>query len=1089
MYNNRLSPKAKALRRVFRVPAKGLTGIFERAWKHRACFRELGVMSRAKATQIMKLKRVSKEGRTATVIIVTAISSRRIYFSFSKVLTWLAILPTSNLDQIMEIVQRLQKQLQEEIDLHSTLESAIGHPAGALSRLPRHLPIDAQELLANVAMLEVTVSKLEEEMVSLHFQLSQERNERRLAEYRLKHSPSPSPSLSPSEELKDQAFPSSDLPSEHPLGQSLVDHSSSLNSSPDNELISQHACRLDSCLESTSSLSNAFSMEELSEEMVRCMKDIFICLADPVLISSKFSPTASIHSPRSPLGHIASSSLSSFSESSSFLSFVRSPPVDFQIKEEVIGTENTFDPYSTRGKLRWADIGKYSSAVEVSWMSVGKQQLEYAAEALRKFRYRSLVEQLAKVDPSYMADNAKLAFWINLYNALIMHAYLAYGVPRSDLKLFSLMQKAAYTVGGHSFNAAAIEYVILKVKPPMHRPQIALLLALHKFKISEEQSKYSIEHSEPLVNFALSCGVYSSPAILFLVQDIRLKQKGYKQKVKEHSIQATDSQSSTAVDDSNKVGVFLKLLLMSDSLGIKELKVLNYLSCEMYSALFFLIYPVQKLLCKGVRMIGRTWRSTMREKHTGGEKESWLDKMEANSPAAEEEYGPTIFEEEQPSTSAVAPQQLKASEFAQNYAKGVTRVQGKASVVNKQVLSEATHALGIGKVWGKEWVKAEEFDRLIHDCMGEGVDVTQFLYESLDLNLTRTKKNLTCAPREYNFTFIPREDNFTYILNGHKCIRQTNYLLAKENKRLQVEIDRWKQQVTNLKGQVEEQDASLVDAFGEIANLQINKAQLMQLAKAFGEDDARIKELIAQLNEIKKLEQLKMHEFRDPQEILGEIAQLKRQLGNRARVSDGTDEMPNAYLHYDEERFLAMQLRSLGPHVLGLPIDVSHDMRDFYLHDWCKSLVRGIEEESIKVVREAVDIIYQMGGSNSREGGLLGEIAQLKRVPDGIDEMLVMYLHYDEERYLTMQLRSLGALLLEEDDFRPGLLMGDVHLRRMMSILRAKEWRSRQIELFGGNESIMRLQVCRVGQTGEGQASGEELCMATDAGLTDEHWS
>ncbi|CAN1162784.1 hypothetical protein LINPERPRIM_LOCUS32308, partial [Linum perenne] len=35
----------------------------------------------------------------------------------------------------------------------------------------------------------------------------------------------------------------------------------------------------------------------------------------------------------------------------------------------------------------------------------------------------------------------KFAFWINLYNALIMHAYLAYGVPRSDLKLFSLMQR------------------------------------------------------------------------------------------------------------------------------------------------------------------------------------------------------------------------------------------------------------------------------------------------------------------------------------------------------------------------------------------------------------------------------------------------------------------------------------------------------------------------------------------------------------------------------------------------------------------------------------------------------------------------
>jgi hypothetical protein len=37
--------------------------------------------------------------------------------------------------------------------------------------------------------------------------------------------------------------------------------------------------------------------------------------------------------------------------------------------------------------------------------------------------------------------------------------------------LFIFLQ-AAYTVGGHSFSAAAIEYVILKMRPPLHRPQI-----------------------------------------------------------------------------------------------------------------------------------------------------------------------------------------------------------------------------------------------------------------------------------------------------------------------------------------------------------------------------------------------------------------------------------------------------------------------------------------------------------------------------------------------------------------------------------------------------------------------------------------
>ena len=50
--------------------------------------------------------------------------------------------------------------------------------------------VQAQELLSNIATLENSVSRLEEEIVSLHLQLIQERNERRLAEYRLKQLPS-----------------------------------------------------------------------------------------------------------------------------------------------------------------------------------------------------------------------------------------------------------------------------------------------------------------------------------------------------------------------------------------------------------------------------------------------------------------------------------------------------------------------------------------------------------------------------------------------------------------------------------------------------------------------------------------------------------------------------------------------------------------------------------------------------------------------------------------------------------------------------------------------------------------------------------
>lgn len=53
------------------------------------------------------------------------------------------------------------------------------------------LILQALELLSSIALLESAILKLEEEFISLHFQVSQERNERRLTEYRWRHSSEP----------------------------------------------------------------------------------------------------------------------------------------------------------------------------------------------------------------------------------------------------------------------------------------------------------------------------------------------------------------------------------------------------------------------------------------------------------------------------------------------------------------------------------------------------------------------------------------------------------------------------------------------------------------------------------------------------------------------------------------------------------------------------------------------------------------------------------------------------------------------------------------------------------------------------------
>ncbi|OQU77029.1 hypothetical protein SORBI_3010G254700 [Sorghum bicolor] len=416
-------------------------------------------------------------------------------------------------------VKRLRKVLQEETALHAVLEGALGRAAVTLADMA-YLPTNAQELLSNICILETAVKKMEEEMVSLHFQLIQERNERRLVEYRLKHLP-PQPSAC--------SCHSGKLGPDDTKGEKCSSQGEEVYP---RAILHEQAVKLQRQI----SVKGFADPNQLSEDIVRCMRNIFISLSDSCRDSSKNSSMENQQSIPSPTGNYSISAFWSLSEPSSISSWVQSPQVDLNYNNNLLASETVFDPYKAREKLSWADIGSYSAAAEVSWMSVGKKQLEYAAESLRKFRL--FIEQLAEINPIHLNDDARLAFWINLYNALMMHAYLAYGVPRSDMKLFSLMQKAAYTIGGHSFSAAFIEYVILKMKPPSHRPQM-------KIKVPEEQKKFCIATPEPLLMFALSCGMYSSPGVkIYTANNVREEL----QDAQRDFIRASVGQQATFVD-------------------------------------------------------------------------------------------------------------------------------------------------------------------------------------------------------------------------------------------------------------------------------------------------------------------------------------------------------------------------------------------------------------------------------------------------------------------------------------------------------------------------------------------------------------
>ncbi|GFY93913.1 electron transporter, putative [Actinidia rufa] len=212
---------------------------------------------------------------------------------------------------------------------------------------------------------------------------------------------------------------------------------------------------------------------KLSEDMIKCMSAIYCKLADPPLTSHGLS------SPNSSL-----SSMSAFS-----------PKDQCEMWSPGFRKDSSFDvrldnPFHVDGLKEFG--GPYSTMVEVPCLYRDSQKLGDVEDMLQNFR--SLICRLEEVDPRKMKREEKLAFWINIHNALVMHAFLAYGIPQNNVKRVFLLLKAAYKVGGH---------IWLRL----------FLSSRKKFKTGDERKAYGIEHPEPLIHFALCSGSHSDPAV------------------------------------------------------------------------------------------------------------------------------------------------------------------------------------------------------------------------------------------------------------------------------------------------------------------------------------------------------------------------------------------------------------------------------------------------------------------------------------------------------------------------------------------------------------------------------------------------
>jgi hypothetical protein len=124
--------------------------------------------------------------------------------------------------------------------------------------------------------------------------------------------------------------------------------------------------------------------------------------------------------------------------------------------------------------------------------------------------YRACSARLLEFDPSALrSDKERLAFWINLYNALIVDAVIAFRPQNSVRDDHGFFRRAAYIVGGRRYSADDIEHGILRGNQRHFHPAILL----PQFAPDDPRLPLSLQPPDPRIHCALVCASRSCPPI------------------------------------------------------------------------------------------------------------------------------------------------------------------------------------------------------------------------------------------------------------------------------------------------------------------------------------------------------------------------------------------------------------------------------------------------------------------------------------------------------------------------------------------------------------------------------------------------
>jgi len=116
---------------------------------------------------------------------------------------------------------------------------------------------------------------------------------------------------------------------------------------------------------------------------------------------------------------------------------------------------------------------------------------------------------LPEINVNDLSGEERMAFFLNMYNVIVIHGYIIYGVPTSTTKRTTFFQKMSYQIGDQIYSLDDIEHGILRG----NRKHPAFFIRNPQFGKTDPRIKYSVTQVDPRIHFALVCGAQSCPPV------------------------------------------------------------------------------------------------------------------------------------------------------------------------------------------------------------------------------------------------------------------------------------------------------------------------------------------------------------------------------------------------------------------------------------------------------------------------------------------------------------------------------------------------------------------------------------------------